>query len=223
MQILKWPACLGYSLLEGHESDLNAMIWYEDDIQYLEDHIRPQVIDKKSVVFYGSSSIRLWPELQQSFPKYHIVNMGFGGSTLAGCGWFVDRVFKDISPKALVFYAGDNDLGDGRHPEEVYLFFEAFYAYIRYMHPKIPFTFISVKPSPNRLHLVQQMKLLNEWVEKSLLPDPHATFIDVFSRMSSCVSALSKLYTEDGLHMNSHGYTIWRDALLEHEAEVFGA
>ncbi|MEO6149861.1 MAG: hypothetical protein ABIP28_06855 [Mucilaginibacter sp.] len=29
---------------------------------------------------------------------------------------------EGFQPERLIFYAGDNDLGDGRHPEEVFIF-----------------------------------------------------------------------------------------------------
>ncbi len=52
------------------------------------------------------------------------INLGFGGSTLAACAWFFDPIVAPVShPQTLILYAGDNDLGDGRHPEEVLFFF----------------------------------------------------------------------------------------------------
>ena len=148
--------------------------------------------------------------------------MGFGGSTIAGCGWFFDRVLGGEFPKSLVLYAGDNDLGDGRHPEEVYLFFEAIHSYVRAYMPDTPFTFISVKPSPARMHLVAKMKQLNEWVEQSLSSSPLETFVDVFTPMMEYGDRLETLYTGDGLHMNAQGYDIWKKALLDQRERVFG-
>jgi len=75
-------------------------------------------------LFYGSSSIRLWESLYNDFATYKPVNLGFGGSTLAACVWFFDRLMMPLNPKRLVVYAGDNDLSDGRNPEEVFIFFE---------------------------------------------------------------------------------------------------
>ncbi|MGB0370254.1 MAG: GDSL-type esterase/lipase family protein [Opitutales bacterium] len=198
------------------------MHWYENEIQALEREKKPLIRNGETVVFYGSSSIRLWDSLESEFPGYHVLNMGFGGSTLAGCGWFFDRMLGDVQPKALVLYAGDNDLGDGRHPEEIYLFFEAIHGYVRAYLPDMPFTFISVKPSPVRMHLVPKMKMLNEWVAQSLEPTPHETFVDVFNPMMNCGQNLQTLYTDDGLHMNSKGYDIWKSVLMEHRNTIFG-
>ena len=198
------------------------MHWYENEIKALEERKKPLVRDHESVIFYGSSSIRLWDSLETEFPEYHVLNMGFGGSTLAGCGWFFDRVLGDVRPKSLVLYAGDNDLGDGRHPEEVFLFFEAIHGYVRAYLPDTPFTFISVKPSPARFNLIASMRRLNEWIAQSLAQSSHETFVDVFSPMMDYGQNLQTLYTNDGLHMNARGYDLWKSVLLQHRASVIG-
>ncbi|RYF53925.1 MAG: GDSL family lipase, partial [Cytophagaceae bacterium] len=97
------------------------MVWYEADVREVENRVAvtPQATNR--VVFYGSSSIRLWTTLAQDFPNNKTLNLGFGGSTLAACTWFFERLIVPAAPQSLVFYAGDNDLGDGRHPQEVYL------------------------------------------------------------------------------------------------------
>lgn len=71
------------------------------------------------IAFYGSSSIRLWATLASDFPGLSVVNLGFGGATLAACVYFFERLVLPCSPASLVLYAGDNDLGDGRRPEDV--------------------------------------------------------------------------------------------------------
>ena len=45
-----------------------------------------------AVVFYGSSSLRLWDDLAERFPGRTVVNRGFGGSTLAECIDLLPRV-----------------------------------------------------------------------------------------------------------------------------------
>jgi hypothetical protein len=97
------------------------MFWYEDEVVRLEREIS-QLAYLPETIFYGSSSIRMWDSLYSDFAAFKPINLGFGGSTLAACVWFFDRVLASQKPGRIVFYAGDNDLGDGRHPEEVYFF-----------------------------------------------------------------------------------------------------
>ena len=99
------------------------MYWYEEDVRRLEANRVNEEYDPE-VIFYGSSSIRLWNSLYLDFPDRKVTNLGFGGSTLAACVWFFERILMDYQPKIFVVYAGDNDLGDGRNPEEIFIFFQ---------------------------------------------------------------------------------------------------
>ncbi len=67
------------------------MNWYEDDVQGVIAEISNCPYEPKSI-FYGSSSIRPWGTLYDDFKNLKPVNLGFGGSTLAVCVWFFDRI-----------------------------------------------------------------------------------------------------------------------------------
>jgi hypothetical protein len=95
------------------------VFWYHEDLERLESEIAKLESDPK-MIFYRSSSFTLWGELTSVFEEYKPINLGFGGSTLAACTWFFERVFEHVKkPEAIVIYAGDNDLGDKCHPEGV--------------------------------------------------------------------------------------------------------
>jgi hypothetical protein len=57
-----------------------------------------EAADKKApppagaALFVGSSSIRLWKTLPKDFPQYNVINRGFGGSQIAECTYFADRI-----------------------------------------------------------------------------------------------------------------------------------
>jgi hypothetical protein len=89
------------------------MIWYEEEVHQLEKRVRSSVEIANRTVFYGSSSIRMWKTLDHDFPEKQVLNIGFGGSTLAACGWFFERLVVPTQPRSIVFYAGDNDLATG--------------------------------------------------------------------------------------------------------------
>ena len=103
------------------------MTWYENDVKKLE-ALKGTLPYTPETLLYGSSSIRLWEGMYDDLKPLRPINLGFGGSTLAACVWFFDRVMEPYAPKHFVCYAGENDLGDGRTPEEVYLFFRQFQA-----------------------------------------------------------------------------------------------
>src|SRR5277367_429584 len=111
------------------------MDWYEPEVRELERTL-PHV--ECPAVFYGSSSIRLWPRLESR----QIVNRGFGGSTLEACVYFFERLVLPLHPRSLVVYAGDNDLGDGRSPEQVLVWFRELAVKIDLRLPGVPFGFM---------------------------------------------------------------------------------
>jgi hypothetical protein len=124
------------------------MEWYEAEVRQLEAARSVQNIAADPVVFYGSSSIRLWENLARDLGSPRAVNLGFGGSTLEACAYFFERLILPLQPCSLVVYAGDNDLGDGCNPRQVLSFFQALSTKVEATLPNVRFVFLSIKPSP---------------------------------------------------------------------------
>src|SRR5687768_8455641 len=64
------------------------------------------------VLFVGSSSIRLWDNLESEFADARIIKRGFGGSRLSDCVQLLDRLVIRYQPRTVLLYAGDNDLAE---------------------------------------------------------------------------------------------------------------
>ena len=191
------------------------MQWYENEVQRLEQEKALLEYDPK-MVFYGSSSIRLWENLYQDFSAYRPVNLGFGGSTLAACVWFFDRLLTPYHPESIIVYAGDNDLGDGRHPEEVFIFFRQFVASTRQRFGNIPLAFISIKPSISRWNIVDSIRYTNKIIEEEIKKEGNNLhFINVYNRMTDNSGYPKREFLDpDGLHINEKGYALWKEILL---------
>ena len=194
------------------------MQWYHDEIERLaRKPISPPTGGRPKVVFYGSSTFTNWPEMAQSFPRVQAVNMGFGGSTLAACAWFFKRVVPPHQPDILLLYAGDNDLGDGRTPEEVVLFYEQLLSCIASSLGAIPVCFVSIKPSPTRQHLRGSIEYANRCISQRVAANgPPLYFLDLYPRMLDGQGHPQRaLFAADGLHLSPKGYTLW-----QHEISV---
>ena len=187
---------------------------FEEEVHALENKARQST--PGGTVFYGSSSIRLWTTLEADFEPLHPVNLGFGGSTLAACAWHFERVVLPGRPRALVIYAGDNDLGEGRQPEEVCLFFCALAEKIQQHLPGIPVTFLSIKPSPFRWPIVASIQLANQFIADAISTRSGFQFVDATAAMLTPDGKPDlSLYEADGLHLSPVGYTRWRHILGE--------
>lgn len=193
------------------------MNWYEEDVEEVISERNKCPYDPKTI-FYGSSSIRLWSTLYRDFKRFRPINLGFGGSTLAACAWFFDRIMKTLKhPETFILYAGDNDLGDGRHPEEVLFFFREFVLQLRQHYPKIPFYFISIKPSLSRNNIIKEIIHTNSLIRneiKNSAGNDH--FVNVYSKMIDSDSRpIAAYFEEDGLHINKKGYVVWKEIILK--------
>jgi len=191
------------------------MYWYEDEVKGLESRAK-QLNFAPETIFYGSSSIRLWTGLAIDFEGYKPLNLGFGGSTLAACVWFFERIMAPYQPKRLIIYAGDNDLGDGRHPEEVFIFFQQLAVKINARFGDIPCYYISLKPSIARWHMAHVFRFTNSLIENEIAGyGDNWHFVNVYDKMLDASGKPQiEFYAPDGLHLSERGYALWRDIVF---------
>src|ERR1700694_6142818 len=57
-----------------------------------------------SIVFVGSSSIRMWATLDRDFPGVPVLNRGFGGSEAGGVAPFPQRLCFPYRPRGRAFF-----------------------------------------------------------------------------------------------------------------------
>ena len=195
-------------------SKQSGMNWYEDEVVRVEKE-RNKLHCEPEMLFYGSSSLTLWTTLYQDFDNKKPLNLGFGGSTIAACSWFFERIVAPVtSAKKIILYAGDNDLGDGRNPEEVCLFYRLLVGQIRKTFGNIPVYYISIKPSLHRWEIIGKIKAANRLIREETQTDPFQHFIDVFPLMLNVQGTPSKsLFEADGLHLSQEGYILWAKAI----------
>ena len=166
---------------------------------------------KKIILFTGSSSIRVWTSLKTDFPKYNVLNRGFGGSEMADLVNLVDKLIVPYHPKQIFIYEGDNDIGVGKSPEEILTQADKLLLLIREKLPKkTQVLFISPKPSLLRWHLKDKYLDYNNKLEAWTKQYKNVRFIDVWTPMLDADGNVMKdLFVGDGLHMNTKGYEIW--------------
>ena len=199
------------------------MEWYEEEVHALELRLLKSPPPEGPVVFYGSSSMRMWGSLESDFRQVRALNLAFGGSTLEACAWFFERVVVPCHPRAIVCYAGDNDLGDGRTPDDVVASFRKLLAKVDAFFPDIPFTMLSIKPSPARWYLKEQILRTNQAICREIQARAKGYFIDIFPTMLGSDGRPDEtLFLEDGLHVSLKGYQVWLEALKNRSGEIFG-
>ena len=170
------------------------------------------------VLFVGSSSIRLWNDLEDQFGNLPVViKRGFGGSQLSDCVKHLSRLVLHYQPKTVLVYAGDNDLAAGTAPQEVLRRFVAFVDGVRAALPDTRIAYISIKPSPARVALLPEIRATNALIHDYASQAPNVDYIDVYTPMLGADGLpRGELFRGDALHLNADGYALWKRVIAPH-------
>lgn len=168
------------------------------------------------ILLIGSSSFTLWKDVQTYFPDRKILNRAFGGSTLADVIRYRYDVIFPYQPKQIVIYCGENDFAssDTVTVELVMQRFTTLFNFIRAKYKNVPVAYVSMKPSPSRVHLLDKYKEANQKIKSFLATKPNTKFVDVYNAMlNEQGEPMPDIFLKDNLHMNAKGYAIWKTKL----------
>ena len=185
------------------------------EIAVLKNRIAQKKNKSDLFVFYGSSTIRLWKNLDLDFPNLNTLNLGFGGAFIHSLSDYFEELFPDLNPKAIVLYLGGNDLTLGysakKIAEEIVLFLDK-------IHKKFPdakIYNIAIKPSLERENELTKIKEINTRLEAISQTLPYLYQIDFYQKMIRDNSIRKELFLQDGLHLNADGYKVLKGAIEE--------
>lgn len=172
------------------------------------------VNSKRLILFTGSSSIRMWHNLAESFPGKNVLNRGFGGSEMSDMLYYTPQLILKHKPALVFIYEGDNDIAAGRSTEQILAHADSLVKVIHAALPKTKIVFISPKPSGARWHLKAQYEDFNSKLAQFTKSRKRVYFADVWLPMLDATgNLLPGLFLDDNLHMNEKGYVIWTKVL----------
>jgi len=163
---------------------------------------------QNAILFTGASNIVGWKTLAEDFPGLVVINRGFGGSFIADCAHYADRIVIPSKPRIIVLRAGGNEIAAGKTPEEVA---DDFRAFAEKVHAKLPDTKImywSMTPSVKRLANWDREAKANDLIKSYIATGKNMVYIDATkSTLGPDGKPRPDLFT-DGLHFNADAYTI---------------
>jgi len=189
----------------------NAHPW-EPSIRAFEEADRVNPPKLGGIVFTGSSSIKLWDTVADDMKPLYVLNRGFGGSQISDVNQYADRIVLPYRPRAVVLYAGENDLTgqSSKSPETVAGDFKRF---VEIIHSRLPDTwiyYVSMKPSPSRWSYWDKLKKANRLIEAFCRTQDRVQYIDVTAVMLDANGQpRPEIFRPDNLHMNAQGYSLW--------------
>ena len=200
----------------GVQSSSEAPVMWSNEIKRLRRRVEKLENQEQLIAIYGSSSIRLWVNMQRDMAPLNVINLGFGGSTYAWCIHYFDEIFSGLVPDKVVLYAGENDLNEGKTPEQVLSDCQVLVKLLQEKYLDLDLAFISLKPSVEREKMIPKIIETNLLLSKYVIGELKAQFINVFDQMVTAENrSRPELYLSDGLHLNKEGYAIWSTVIKE--------
>lgn len=190
---------------------------FHDEIEAFRKMDSLQAPQPGAILFIGSSSFRLWKNLDSSFAGYRIINRSFGGSTLLDQLRYYEQVVYPYQPRQILIYCGENDFAaeDTLSPATVAKRFIKLFELIRVRYPEVPIAYVSMKPSPSRAHLSRKFRIGNSLIKIYLIGQKPTAYVDVYENMVEPDGSPKKnIFLSDNLHLNAEGYAIWRKLIL---------
>ena len=184
--------------------DLN----FELEIQNLEKSIENQKDLIDPIVFYGSSTIRLWKGMKNDFNGLNVINLGFGGALIKDLSKNFSRLFRKIKPSVIVLYLGGNDLTLGYSAEKIVKKIRKFLELVFKNYPNIKIINMSIKPSFERINDIKKIEKINSLMTEESSRNKSLIQLNFYEKIINKGVINQSLYLRDGLHFNDLGYKI---------------
>lgn len=189
-----------------------GVLRYEKDILVFDSLNLVENYTDKSIMFLGSSYIRLWKNIRQDIKYKDIIHRGFGGCNLRDVAYYVKRIVYPHNPKALFIYVG-NDIVAGekdKSPDQVLELYKYIIKVIREKYPEMPITFLAISPSERRWAAWDKIQEANTLIKVFCKSDPNLFYIESGDKfLGNDGKPISALYLDDKLHYNEEGYRVW--------------
>lgn len=165
-----------------------------------------------STLFTGSSTIRMWSKLQETYPTKNLINTGFGGSKAADLERFLFPLVIKFDPARVFIYEGDNDIWAGVEVADILTSLNNIVTRIHLVNPATEIFLIGAKPSPSRWEKKANYQIFNQKLSEYCLAKENVEFVDTWKALTHPDgSPRPELYIQDQLHLNQDGYKLWAE------------
>jgi hypothetical protein len=191
------------------------------DIQALEARDRNETHPPESILFLGSSSIRLWKTIASDIAPYRPIQRGYGGARFSDLAVFAERLIAPHQFRALVLFVANDVTGGADDPtaDQVAGWFGHIVDVARARQPDVPIFCLEITPTPSRWAAWPKIREVNLALAREcdartnvhFIPTAHA-YLDADSQPEA------DLFVDDRLHLNDLGYRIWSAIITSHLA-----
>jgi len=196
-------------------TDPEVLKW-EKEIAALEN--LPASTDPNTILFTGSSSIRLWKTVEEDMLPYKAIARGYGGAKLNDYVYYCRRITDPQMFGAAVVFIANDITGDtiDKTPETVLKLMKQTVRLIRIKHPRVPVFWIEITPTPSRWKSWDRISAANDLISGYCKNRRHLFFIPTSkSFLGADGQPDPELFQPDMLHLNEKGYRVWTNCIRQ--------
>ncbi len=185
---------------------------FESEIAAFDKLNQTEKYSDQSILFVGSSSIRLWNTIRDEMAPYPVIQRGFGGSRTPDVVEYLKRIAYPHQFRAMVIFVANDITGSPNDlsPTETMLNFKQMVKIIRAKYKKLPIFIVEITPSQSRWKQWLQIKQTNAMLKELCQKGKNLVFIETArSYLNEKGEPKDELFRDDHLHLNHQGYLIW--------------
>jgi hypothetical protein len=190
----------------------NAAKNWEPEIQKLEAKDKVEKDPENAILYIGSSSIRLWKNIDKDMSPYPAIQRGYGGAKFTDLLVYAKRIIYPHQFRALVVFVANDITGgkDDKTPREVLGMFKSLEKIIRKKYKTQPIYFVAITPSASRWKAWPQIRVANGLIQAYCSTRKNLHFIETEAQyLGANGLPIDEYFIADKLHQTQKGYDVW--------------
>ena len=170
--------------------------------------------NQNGIIFYGASNFRMWTEMENDLPEYHVQNHGFGGCTDKELLHYADKLLYPYHPAIVFFQTGSNDYVSlkGTDEEKIAACMDYKKQMFADIHDRLPDARLVVMSGlllPGRNEYRELTEKINGELETLCVQTDYLWFVDASTMTWDGQHYADELFLQDGIHLNHEGQLLW--------------
>lgn len=189
----------------------SSKVW-EKEVAAIEKRDKNINYPPNSILFVGSSSIRLWNSIEKDMAPYTAIKNGVGGTRLSDIIYYHNRLIKPYKAQGVVIFVANDIHGSDqdRSPEEILKLYKKLVKKIKKSHKKTPIFFVEITPTESRWEVWPNTARANLLIKSYTKQHKNLYFIETAqSFIGKDGMPDNSLFVKDRLHLNEQGYQTW--------------
>ena len=163
-------------------------------------------------LYVGSSSIRLWKNIEKDMAPYPAIQRGYGGAKFTDLLVYAKRIIYPHEFRALVVFVA-NDITGGKEdktPRQVLGMFKSLEKIVRKKYKNQPIYFIAITPNKSRWKVWPQAREANALIQAYCKTKKNLQFIETEAQyLGADGLPIDEYFISDKLHQTQKGYDVW--------------